>query len=128
MIFKLSFMYWKMNLLTVPFVQPVHCTFHYVISFSLPSLFIAPYNILPYSNSALSSAATFFVRRSAVSFPCIPTSAFTQLNNTVNFYSSASLLPSLHSLLSCSVYFYSAVFSVSLWFFVSHYYLSCMFF
>jgi len=88
MVFNLSFNYWKMNLLTVPFVEVAHCTFNFVISFSLPSIFIAPYNILPYTNSAMSSAAAFLVRRSAVSFPCIPTRAFTQLNNTVHFYSS----------------------------------------
>jgi hypothetical protein len=77
MVFSLSFMYGKMNLLTVPFVEPAHCTFNFVISFSLPSMFIAPYNILPYTNSAMSSAAAFLVRRYEFLFPFIPTRALT---------------------------------------------------
>ena len=72
MVFILSFMYGKNNLLTAPFVQLVHCSCHFVISFSFPSIIIVCLGILLYSNSPMSSVATFLARQSAVSFPCIP--------------------------------------------------------
>jgi hypothetical protein len=37
----------------------------------------------------MSSVSAFLARRSAISFPCIPTCAFTQLKNIVHFWSSS---------------------------------------
>jgi len=128
MVFNLSFMYWKMNLPTVPFVEPVHCTFRFVISFSLPSLFIAPYNILPYTNSAMSSAATFLVRRSAVSFPSIPTRAFTQLNNTVHIYTSRLSISFITFPIIMLYLFLLQCVPCHIKFSVSHYSLFCIFY
>ena len=73
MVSILSFMYGKDNLLTVPFVELVHCSCHFVISFSFPSVIIASLGILSYTNSPVSSIAAFLARRSAILFPRIPT-------------------------------------------------------
>ena len=89
MVFILSFMYGKSNLLTVPFVELVHCSCHFVILFSFPSVIIVTIGILSYTNSPMSSVDTFLARRSAISFLSIPMCAFTQLKNTVHYWSSS---------------------------------------
>ena len=73
MVFILSFMYGKNNLLTAPFVELVHCSCYFVISFSFPSVIIVSLGILSNTNTLMSSVAAFLARRSAISFPCIPT-------------------------------------------------------
>src|SRR5215469_17414036 len=85
----LSFMCGKNNLLIAPFVQLVHCSCHFVIMFSFPSVIMVSLGVLSYTMSPLSSVAAFLARRSANSFPCIPTCAFTQLKNTVHCRSSS---------------------------------------
>ena len=88
MVFILSFMYGKNNLLTARFVELVHCSCHFVISFSFPSVIIVCHGILAYTNSPMSSVATFLAKWSAISFLCILMCAFTQLKNTVHCWPS----------------------------------------
>ena len=66
MVFILSFMYGENNLLTAPFVKLVHCSCHYVHSFSFPSVIIVSLGILSYTNSLMSSVAAFLARHTHV--------------------------------------------------------------
>ena len=59
MVFILSFMYGKNNLLTAPFVELVHCSCHFVTSFSFPSVIIVSLGILSYTISPMLSVAAF---------------------------------------------------------------------
>ena len=79
MVFIHSFKCGKSNLLIAPFLELVHCSCQFVITFSSPSVIIVSLCILSYTVSPLSSVAAFLARRSAYSFPCIRTCAFTQL-------------------------------------------------
>ena len=115
MVLILSFVYGKNNLLTAPYVQLVNCPLHFVISFSFLSEIIVSFGILSYTKSPMTSVAAFSARRSAISFPCIPPCAFTQLQSTVLSWSSSFFISSLHSLSLCSVCFNYAVCQVSLW-------------
>jgi len=101
MVFILSFIYGKNNLLTAPFVEPVHCSCHFVKPFSFPSVIIVYLGILSYTISPMSSVAAFLARCSAISLPCIPTCAFNQLKNTVHRR-------------SCSLFISFLIFSISM--------------
>ena len=92
MVFILSFMYGKNNLLTAPFVELVHCSCYFVISFSFPSLIIVSLGTLSYTDSPVSSVATFLARRSAISIPCIPTCAFNQFKITFQYWPSTCFI------------------------------------
>jgi len=76
MLFILSFMYGKNNLLTSPFVELVHCSCHFVNPFSFPSVIIVSLGILSYIISPMFPVAAFLTRQSTISFPCILTCAF----------------------------------------------------
>ena len=79
MVFILSFMGGKNNLLTAPFVELVHCSGHFVYPISFPSVIIVSLGILSYTISPVPSVAASFARRSAISFPWILVWAFTQV-------------------------------------------------
>jgi len=71
MVFILSFIDGKNNLLTAPFVELVHCSCHFVNPISFPSVIIVSLGILSYTISPVSSVAASFARWSAISFPWI---------------------------------------------------------
>ena len=114
LVFILSFIFGKNNLLTAPLVELAHCSCHFANPFSFPSVIIVSLSILSYIISPMSSVAAFLARWSAISFPFIPTCAFTQLKYTVHRRSSNLFNFSLYSLLVCSVCSYSAMRPVSL--------------
>ena len=77
MVFILSLIDGKNNLLIAPFVELVHCSCHFVIPISftsvmivsLGSVMIVSLGSLSYTISPVSSVAASLARRSAVSFP-----------------------------------------------------------
>jgi len=89
LVFILSFMCGKNNLLTAPLLELVHCLCHFVSSSSFPSVIIVSLGILLYTISSVSSVAASLARQSAISFPCVPACAFTQLKITVHCRSSS---------------------------------------
>ena len=113
LVFILSFIFGKNNLLTAPLVELAHCSCHFANPFSFPSVIIVSLGILSYIISPMPSVATFLARRSAISFPFITTCAFTQLKHAVHCRFS-SLFISFRILSVCSVCSYSAICPVSL--------------
>jgi hypothetical protein len=66
MVFILSLIDWKNNLLTAPFVGLVHCSCYLVNPISFPSVMIVSLGSLSYTISPVSSVAASLARRSAV--------------------------------------------------------------